>query len=85
MNIKLYNYKLSAGSGVSIFDNQEVETVTVAKRLLESITKINVNNLILLEVEGLSMEPTISDGDTILIDTGANTLDKEGIFAFTWR
>ena len=78
IEIDKLSLKASAGTGI---ENFEVDTVGRIK-LSSSVfrTKPNPKNLKVIEVIGDSMEPTLQEGDIVVIDTNA-TYTIDGIYA----
>ena len=72
--------RLGAGGEVELFDVSE-EKELYAFRRDWLLSKGNPKNMRLMTVMGDSMEPTLSDGDLVLVDLSRRDLAKEGIFA----
>ena len=72
--------RLGAGGEVELFDiSEEKELYAFRKDWL--LSKGNPKNMRLMTVMGESMEPTLSDGDLVLVDLSRKDLTREGIFA----
>lgn len=73
----------SAGSGVErpayIEEKSRLHFLTLWLR--KNIGHTNSDKLIMIECEGDSMEPTLNDGDAVLIDRNQNNI-KHGIYVF---
>ncbi len=73
---------LSAGGG-AFEANEDKEDLEIPKYFLSSLGgQRNIKNIEAMNVSGDSMEPTISNGSIIFIDTSKNDLNKDGIYAF---
>lgn len=84
ISIPRYDVKLSAGAG-SFTDRAEVldEIPFTREFMRRKIGRNSLNGLVILEARGDSMEPTIGDGDLVLIDQNEATI-QDGILAFTY-
>lgn len=77
-----FDAALSAGAGSLM----EIEPEPIGYHLIESqwlrsITRAAPEYLMVVRVDGDSMEPVLSDGDWILVDTTQRRLDRQGIYA----
>lgn len=71
----------SCGQGTIVIDEAEVTPITLGKKLIQNIFKINnIKNLKVFTASGDSMEPTIYNGDDILVDIGDLNYQNGGIF-----
>ena len=86
VRIPLYEARAAAGAGTyGEGDNQVRDYIPFTRRFLVDKLKVtSERRLGLVEVMGDSMEPTVSDGDLVLIDLNqaAEKLVSDGIFAF---
>ena len=75
--------RLAAGGGAWNEDDVEVlDHIPFTQDFLSKrLGRLKANGLVILEAEGDSMEPTIADGDLVMIDQRQNRL-ADGIFAF---
>ena len=71
---------LSAGGGAYILSEERGIPHAFRKNWLHRKTN-NVNNLILIQVRGSSMEPTIKNGDVVMVDRGRQSLISDHIYA----
>lgn len=69
------NGKISAGQG---FVPDNVIEMRVAFRKEWIARKGNAKNMVLVKVSGDSMEPTLLNGDLVLVDRGRNYLEPQG-------
>lgn len=67
--------------------NEILDKIQVSKPWLQATYPhlINLSELTLGEIKGDSMEPTFKEKDTILVDTGAQTVAIDGIYVFTYH
>jgi len=74
--------RLAAGHGL-IPDNEEyTERFAFRRNWLRSVCT-GLSKVILMEVDGDSMYPTLRSGDTVLIDVGRTEVHGGGIYAFS--
>ena len=77
-NIDLLNVRAGAGEGIYNYVIETVDTISLDKSFFR--TPINTNKIKGIQVDGDSMEPTLRDGDYVLIDE--NTIfGVNGIYA----
>lgn len=72
--------KLNAGGGHVVISERYAELYAFRKDWLRSVAS-SVSKIVLMTVEGESMTPTISDGDTVMVDMGRTRIKSGGIFA----
>ncbi len=72
--------KLSAGGGHVVISEQYGELYAFRKDWLRAVAS-SVSKIVLMTVEGESMTPTISDGDTVMVDMGRTRIKSGSIFA----
>lgn len=72
--------KLNAGGGGVVMSEQYGELYAFRKDWLRNVAS-SVSNIVLMMVEGESMTPTISDGDTVMIDMGRRRIKSGSIYA----
>lgn len=81
VEIPLLDVQLAAGAG-SITDlAQQIGLVPMDLAMLRALGRSSSDGLRFVEAEGDSMEPLISDGARVLVDT-RDTRFREGVFAF---
>ncbi len=84
ITVPIYEAKLSAGYGAFNENSNIIDKLTLPKKVLpQQFADLNHNRFGLLEVSGDSMEPTIYDGDLVLIDFHDNKL-QSGLTAFVF-
>jgi phage repressor protein C with HTH and peptisase S24 domain len=72
--------KLSAGGGIIPEEGMSGETYAFRETWLRAVTA-DTKNVILLDVDGDSMTPTLLDKDTVLIDLSRTSLREGRIYA----
>ena len=72
--------RLSAGGGSFVL-NEAVETYYAYRKQFINRIATSPKNVILACATGNSMENTLYDGDTVMIDTGRRTIEDGRIFA----
>jgi phage repressor protein C with HTH and peptisase S24 domain len=78
--IPLYAAQASAGAGSDIQEEGVAAFLAFRTAWLKQDLRANVAGLAVLLVEGESMEPTLSDGDAVLIDRAATDPSREGVY-----
>ncbi|WP_342632113.1 LexA family transcriptional regulator [Marinobacter alkaliphilus] len=76
--IPVYDIEASAGAG-SLFDQELVSTFLKFRKDWLTREGLHVHNLVAIRVSGDSMDGTLADGDTVLIDRSKRKPD--GVFA----
>lgn len=78
--------RLSAGDGLFDVSDEKDEALAFRRDWLSSRTISSEKNLVLMSVDGDSMSPTLTDGDTLLIDRGdhAKRLIENRIYAISY-
>jgi phage repressor protein C with HTH and peptisase S24 domain len=74
------NARLSAGGGLVASEGFEPERYAFLRSWLSEVAT-STANLVLMVVNGDSMEPTLLDGDMVLVDMGRKELLSDGIYA----
>ena len=80
-NIDLLNVRAGAGEGIYNYVIETVDTISLDKSFFR--TPINTNKIKGIQVDGDSMEPTLRDGDYVLIDENIN-FGTNGIYAIQY-
>ncbi|MCG3698847.1 helix-turn-helix domain-containing protein [Aliarcobacter butzleri] len=80
-NIDLLNVRAGAGEGIYNYVIETVDTISLDKSFFR--TPINTNKVKGICVDGDSMEPTLRDGDYVLIDENIN-FGTNGIYAIQY-
>jgi len=82
--IKAYDIQASAGPGRTFSEENVKYNLPFRREWLKSITVASTDKLALVDVSGDSMEPTLSDGDIVLIDTSQTNPLKDGIYYISY-
>lgn len=82
VGIPRYRVQLSGGDGASPFDDEPVDLIPFTREFLERrLDRASGAGLVMLEAVGDSMEPTISNGDLVMVDLQDSSLSG-AIMAF---
>jgi phage repressor protein C with HTH and peptisase S24 domain len=74
------NATLSAGGGLEPVEGEAPERYAFMQKWLHTVTD-SIGELLLMDISGDSMEPTLVDGDMVLIDKTRIHLHSDGIYA----
>ncbi len=80
-----YNVGASAGGGAIIHSEQIVDHLAFRSEWVRSALDVSVKDLALISVKGDSMEPTLSNGDMILVDTGTRKVEDNAIYVLRYN
>lgn len=81
-SIPRYDARLSAGPGALAESNAEPLGFTLYEsQWLSALTRASPSHLALVRVDGDSMEPTLFNGDWVLVDRTQRKFSREGIYA----
>lgn len=81
--IDVYDIRASAGPGAIVVETSRTEPMyqlAFRERWLEKITSARDEDLAVLFTDGDSMEPTLRDGDTMLVDKSQTNIRRPGIY-----
>lgn len=77
------SYAMGAGSFLEVFEQRGVRAFDSS--WLRTVSAGNLDKLFVADGDGDSMEPTLRDGDTVLIDAGQKVVNKpDRIWAVTY-
>ena len=82
-----YDLRAAAGPGRYLEAQLRVGAVQVCQDIVARILRnsgVALASLALVTVAGDSMEPTINDGDIVVIDRSVETIDRDGVYLFTF-
>ena len=82
--VKVVDARASAGPGAMGDSEQVKHHVAFRREWLRTVTRAPVEKLTVIEADGSSMEPTIHDGDHLLVDTTQTNPRKDGLYVFEW-
>ena len=74
-----YEVRALAGGGANVFDEPEAERVPFHQTLLRGL-RCNLSDLAMIEVQGDSMEPTLAEGEPILLDRTVDRISRDSIY-----
>jgi transcriptional regulator with XRE-family HTH domain len=80
VRIPRYDAAASAGAGTINVSEQVVDYIQFKQDWIKNVLGISAQYLSLISVKGDSMEPTLSDGDTILVDTTDRQFETNAIY-----
>lgn len=75
----------SAGTGILIQDTDQHGFVYFDTAFLKKLAVTSAKNLKVLEVDGVSMEPTLHDRELIIIDTGVTSYAGIGVYVVRYE
>ena len=78
--IPFYSAKAAAGEGVDITEYPEKDIIAFDKRYLQAVVGHNFEHYSLITAVGDSMQPTIKDGDLLMIDDSIKEIRPNKIF-----
>lgn len=78
--IPLLNVAGSAGTGAFVEDEMVLDLVAFRTSWLRSVLRVDPAQLKLIRVQGDSMEPSLSNGDTVLVDLSVDGHLSDGIW-----
>lgn len=84
ITISVFDVEASAGSGSTVGAENVIDEVAFAPRFIRSMTAATPASLCVIGVKGDSMEPTLLDGDQVLVDTSKGNLDYDGLFVLRY-
>lgn len=80
-----YDVKASAGVGTVIHSEQVVDHLVFKAEWVRNALGVAAKDLALISVKGDSMEPTLSNGDLILIDISSNYVEDNAIYVLQYN
>lgn len=83
--IPVFDLRLSAGPGAWLGDDGEPMFCEPHRHdWLRSVTNAPIGSLIIARVDGDSMEPTLRNGDHVLLDLTRSKPSRDGIYGLRW-
>lgn len=80
VSIAVLDARACCGNGIENADDKVVGYWHIPEMEYKEITYANPDNIKMLRVFGDSMEPTLKDGDWVLVDISRNFLDSDGLY-----
>lgn len=78
--VSVYDIDASAGHGAIVTEEAPLYDLAFRRDWLKSITNASAQDLLVIRAKGDSMLPTITDGDTLLVDRTKININYDGIF-----
>lgn len=78
--IPLYDVEASAGHGSYADDEGKIAHIAFNPDYLREVINASRSHLQVIKVQGESMQPTLNDGDLIMIDRSRTDLNYDGLF-----
>lgn len=79
-----YDIRASAGHGAVVHSEQVVDHLAFREEWVRNALGVGEKDLALITVKGDSMEPTLSNGDLILIDTHRQAIGENSIYVIRY-
>ncbi|MGM0563659.1 MAG: S24 family peptidase [Pseudomonadota bacterium] len=80
VQLPLFDVQAAAGQGLLAQSEDLVDFLAFDRDWLRGQLKANPNDLVLIEVDGDSMTPTLSPGDLIMLNTTDTNVVRDGIY-----
>jgi len=77
-----YKLKFAMGGGTVGVEPEEMELLPFKSEWVRKVLRANPSRLAFVDVIGDSMEPTLYEGDTVLVDREQTDLRRDGIYVF---
>ncbi len=78
--VNVYDIEAAAGAGSVVENNEMSNKLAFKKSWIRSSSNATADDLAVITVSGDSMNPTLYDGDRILVDLTATSLKNDGIY-----
>ncbi|GFO67920.1 transcriptional regulator [Geomonas limicola] len=80
VKVARYDVHASAGAGALVANEQIVDYIQFKPDWIKTALGASAKNLALISVKGDSMEPTLSDGDIVMVDTSDKQFEANAIY-----
>lgn len=80
--IPIYNVSAAAGHGAVVGEEEVVDRLAFPPGYLRRLTDTHPRHLVIIEVMGDSMAPTVDHKDIVMLDTSKRDVSYDGIFVF---
>jgi phage repressor protein C with HTH and peptisase S24 domain len=77
-----YKIEYGAGNGVTASEPKGMRTLPFREEWIRKSLQVDPQNLVMVDVSGDSMEPTLNNGEAILVDRSKRELKHDGIYVF---
>ena len=84
IRVPVFDVTASAGHGSLVTMEEQVDEMAFATRFIRSMTAAAPKMLAIIQVKGDSMEPTMLDGDKVLVDRTKTSLDFDGLYVLRY-
>lgn len=81
--LPLYDVRASAGHGAWNDEERVIKTLAFNRQWLSADLRANAEAVVLIYVDGDSMEPTLASGDVVMVDRSQSQLRTDGMYVFT--
>lgn len=81
----LYELEAGAGPGRHVESEQVVDFLSFKEEWVQNFLRVPRKDLALLTVKGDSMNPTLNDGDMILVDLRASRIEDSAIYVLEFE
>lgn len=81
-----FDLNVAAGPGRYLETQQRIKSMQISRDFVTRIlrnTSALATSLALVTVAGDSMDPTIRDGDIVVIDSSVHAIERDGVYIFT--
>lgn len=82
--VPVYDVQASAGYGTVVHGEEHIYNLAFDQSFLRQMTNAKPRELAIIQVQGDSMEPTLLNGDQVLVDRSKNNLDFDGLFVIRY-
>lgn len=80
VKINIIDATACCGNGIEAITENVVGSWNIALADFKGMTNTSPDNVIMLKATGDSMQPTIHDGDWVMVDTSQNFLSSDGVY-----
>lgn len=85
VNIPCLNVKASAGYGNHVYEERVVGHFQVSRAWVRNVLNCDPGKVHIIFVDGPSMEPTLEDGELVLIDRRCEKFDNDAVYAIQFN
>jgi len=82
--IHQFNVKGSAGYGTVVYDEQAIGYLEVSRSWVRDVLHAEPGKVDIIKVDGHSMEPTLADGEQVLVDRRCDHFDNDAVYAIQY-
>ncbi|EKE78471.1 S24 family peptidase [Oceanibaculum indicum] len=85
VQVPRYEVRASAGAGALVHSEQIVDYIAFREDWVRRTLRRSPRDICVIEAQGDSMEPTISNGDLLIVDMSIGTIRDAAIYVISWR